>query len=102
MELTDGEVELIRVARLTRAQRDAERRARADAVLAKARSRMKPDELAAYDAERERVANLSPAERTVEVLIAQKSRIETELAKPELAVAVSKLSDGIVVSEKEA
>lgn len=102
LELTSGEAELIRVARLTPAQRAAERQARADAILAKARERMKADDLAAFDAERERVAKLSPTERRAEALVSQKALIEKELTKPEIAAVVSTMSDGKCASEREA
>jgi hypothetical protein len=99
IELTPGEAEIIRVARLSPAEREAERQARADALVAKVRARMTPAAAAAFDAERDRRAKLTEAERRAESLVARKARIEADLAKPDIAAIVAAMQDGKVPKE---
>ena len=93
--LASAVAEYVRKIKLTPAQYAAEQRAKADAKLT-------PEQKAARDAEQERVRKLTPAQRMAERLVAEKKRVETQLARPEIAAEAAKLDkDGKAKPAKE-
>ena len=101
LELTDREAAVVLRMRMTPAEQKAAAQADADALRQRSIDRMTPAQKAAYLAEQERRAALTKEQLQAESLVAQKARIEEQLAKPDIAILVNDLVDGKVTPVKE-
>jgi hypothetical protein len=89
MELTEAETEQVRIMRLAPAEYAAAQRAKADARRQEILDRLPPDQRAAVEAERARVAALAPDVRRAEMLLRQKVAIEGQLGSALMAAVLA-------------